>query len=64
MAWAVRGGFVCRCHGGSVITTRNLAAQRLPYARLLDRDVPGWREHPEKWARLLTPAISRPDRTT
>jgi hypothetical protein len=57
-AWSVRGGFVCRCHGGSVPRVRALADQRLPYAKLLDRDVPDWRDDLEKWRHLLTPGRS------
>jgi hypothetical protein len=57
-AWSIRGGFVCRCHGGATSQARGLAAERLKHAKYLNQHYPGWQAEPEKWWHLLTPGRS------
>jgi hypothetical protein len=58
--WSRRGGFTCHWHLGSTLQNLGMAAERLPKAKLLDRDVPNWRDEPKKWHYLLTPGRSWP----
>ena len=57
-AWSIRGGFVCRSHGGAISHVRGMANQRLAMAKILNRDYPGWQSEPGKWAYLFTPGRS------
>jgi hypothetical protein len=56
--WSRRGSWTCHWHLGATSQNLRLAAERLPYAKLLDRDVPDWRDDLEKWRHLLTPGRS------
>jgi hypothetical protein len=56
--WSRRGTFTCHWHLGSTEQALYLAAKRLPLVKLLDRDEPRWRDDPQKWHYLLTPARS------